>query len=246
MKNQKISFESSGEVVRGTLITDGKESIVPGFLLLHGWRGSEVGYVSIAEEMVRKFGVVCLTINLRGHGNSDGRARQEQYSRLQHLNDVKMACNFLATHPRVSYEQIGGFASSYGAYLLSMAASECNWRWLIFRAPALYPDRGFRTSKAVVVNDRLRRLRQSIVHPSKNRALYRLRHHFTGNMLIVGGASDEDIPEATLKNFERVVANNNREVTLRVLPGADHMLSTPKMRDDFNVVFYGWLEKVLK
>jgi len=244
MKKKQVEISVGKEIIRGTLVADGRKRNVPAVLLVHGWRGSEVSYLPFAEKFAQE-GAVCLTINLRGHGLSDGRENgmRDTYTAADHLKDVLAAYDFLVSQKRVSPRLIGAIGASYGAYLLAIASAKRKFSWLAFRAPALYPDEGFRRSTAKGIAAGLADFRQRTLGFKENRAL-RCLHRFRGDMLVVSGELDVDVPQKTIDNIIR--AAEKAPLRYRLLKGADHRLSTEEARDEFNDILTRWVRLALK
>jgi dipeptidyl aminopeptidase/acylaminoacyl peptidase len=101
-------------------------------LFVHGQGSSQESYKHRAEVASASLEAVCLTFNLSGHGKDIGDS--EEYSVVEHLDDVVAAFDFLASHPAVDRTRIGVCGASYGAYLAALLTAHRNFRSLILRA----------------------------------------------------------------------------------------------------------------
>ena len=69
---ERIQFLSSGQRIDGTLVTPKKtQDRNPGVVFFHGMTSSKKNYALIAEQLDQQ-GIVGMTLNIRGHGSSEG------------------------------------------------------------------------------------------------------------------------------------------------------------------------------
>src|SRR5688572_13165790 len=139
MKTESIDIVvDDGQLIEGTLIMP-EHAIVrrPGVLFVHGWGGNQDQYLATARE-VAALGSVCLTFDLRGHGETD--ELHETVTRADGLKDVMAAYEALAGHRDVDRARIAVAGASYGAYLAALASLRCPFTHFALRAPALYKD----------------------------------------------------------------------------------------------------------
>lgn len=233
---KKVVFLVDGQKVKGTLIFPKVvKNKNPGALFIHGWTSSEEGYLPRAKA-IAKHGVICLTINLRGHGKSDGRLGD--FSRKDHLKDVITAYDFLVGQKSVDKNKIGVCGSSYGGYLASILTSKRKVKWLVLRAPALYPDEDFNLPTAKLIQKNINIYRQTKISPKENLALKAVSE-FIGDMLLVESEKDETIPRQTIKNYLKAV---NPKATLdhKIMKNSDHALTRKKWKLEFIEILSGW------
>lgn len=70
----------------------------PAIIFIPGWTSDETGYKPRAEALI-KLGYICLTISLRGHGESFG--KMEDFSRADYIQDAIAAYDFLVKQKEV-------------------------------------------------------------------------------------------------------------------------------------------------
>lgn len=236
---QPIKFKVGKQTIKGTIISPKRLSKKnPGILFIHGWTSSQTGYIPRAEAVSRR-GAICLTFDIRGHGESDGVFRQ--LSRQDHFNDVLAAYDFLVSQEKVNKQQIGVVGASYGGYLASILTSKRPVKWLVLRAPALYKDESFDMPTATLIRDDVKVYRSTNIQPTENMALKALTK-FKGKMLIVESENDEEIPKQTIENYFRAI-NPRAIVTHEIIQGADHSLSRPEWKEKFIKILSEWFEK---
>ena len=239
---KKVVFLVDGQKIKGTLIfPKAVKDKNPGVLFIHGWTSSEEGYLPRAQA-VAKHGAICLTINLRGHGKSDGSL--EELSRKDHLNDVITAYDFLACQKNVDRNRIGVCGSSYGGYLASILSLKRKVKWLVLRVPALYRDSDFNIPTAKLIREDINIYRQSEIRPKENMALKAVSK-FRGDLLLVESEKDEIVPKQTIKNYLQAV---NPKITFdhKIMQNADHALTNKKWKLEFIEILSGWFAERLK
>lgn len=240
MKN--ISFKVGKDTLNGTIVYPRQiKEVNPTVLFVHGWSSSQTGYFHRAEA-VAKTGAICMTFNLRGHGDSDGKL--DQFSRVDHLNDVLTAYDYLTSLPTIDKRRVGIVGASYGGYLASISTTKRVVRWLVLRAPALYKDDGFNQPTASLIRKDIQVYRQSQIDPQYNLALKALTT-FKNDVLLLECEKDTVVPHQTIENYKQALKHNTK-YTYIVLPGADHELSSAEHKELFIDVlvetFTNWLK----
>lgn len=239
---KKVVFLVDGQKVKGTLIFPKVvKQQSPGALFIHGWTSSEESYLPRAKA-VAKHGEICLIFNLRGHGKSDGRL--EDFSRKDHLKDVITAYDFLVGQKSVDKNRIGVCGSSYGGYLASILTSKRKVKWLVLRAPALYPDEDFNIPTAKLIREEINTYRRTKISPKENLAL-KAASKFSGNLLLVESEKDETVPRETIKNYLKAV---NPKATLdhKIMKNADHALTKKKWKLEFIKILSEWYNRITR
>jgi pimeloyl-ACP methyl ester carboxylesterase len=231
-----VSFPVAHQNVKGTLFfPEKKTSPAPGVLFVHGWGSSQAHYGRRAAPLVER-GCVCLTIDLRGHGDSDGDFTS--LARADHLEDVVAAYDFLASQEGVDRERIGVCGTSYGGYLSSILTSRRAVRWLVLRVPALYKNDNFNVPTARLIADDPHVFSQSGIAPQDNFALQALER-FTGSALLIESEKDEEIAHATIENYLSVL-KNKPSFTYKIIRAADHSLSEERWDQEFIKILADW------
>jgi len=195
---------------------------VPGILFLHGLRSDKTGYQPRAEALASRLGVVCLIVDLGGHGASSGVL--EDLSPRDHLIDAAAAYDELIGSGEVDPDRVGVCGASYGGYLASLLVEQRAVRKLFLRAPALYADRWF----DVPLRDR-----GPLGETPGASAAQESLAAFDGEVFVLEGGADEAIPPAMVQAYVGAA----RRVRHEVIPEATHRLAEPA----WDAAFVGFL-----
>lgn len=246
-KTIKIKMDPK-QMLRGTLFQEGTPKAAnPAVLFVHGWKSDEKGYFKPAEA-VERLGYTCLTINLRGHGTSDG--DMEQLTLSDHLDDVTASYDFLADKTGVDANPIHVVGSSYGGYLAALLTSRRILASLVMRAPALYKDGDFDSTKGQREASHSPWAGPPASGPSPvrewryNRALRPIAD-FPGKILLIESQNDRIIPHSVIELYIRAAGSSNRRdmLTYVVLEGAGHTLTEPRWDQRFIDLLVDWFAK---
>ena len=242
---EKIFFKVDGDNLFGTILYPSKlKDKNPAVLFVHGWTSSQKSYIPRAEA-VSKCGAICMTFNLRGHGDSGGNIKE--FSRKDHLKDVIKAYDFLVSLSKADKNKIGVVGASYGGYLSSILISKRKVKWFVLRAPALYKDNDFNTPTFSLNKEDVRVYRQSKINPKNNYALKALTR-FKNEVVLIECEKDSIVPKQTIQNYEKAL-KNNKNYSYILLSKADHELSTEEFKKAFIdillKVFTNWFKKDL-
>ena len=236
-RDEAVTIEVDGEPVVGTLVRPNRQ--VPGVLFVHGWGGNQEQYLARARQ-IAALGCICLTFDLRGHGESA--ERQEAVTREHNLRDVVAAYDRLARQPFVDRNAIAVIGSSYGGYLGAILSSLRRVRWLGLRVPALYRDEDWAVPKQQLRKYGLAAYRRQIINPDENRALSACAA-FEGDVLLVESEHDDLIPHAVFTNYIAAF-EQARSLTYRVIQGADHGLSDERSQQSYSAILMKWVGEV--
>lgn len=239
MEKIKVTSGITGDSLDGTLVLP--ENIEPNgkaILFLHGWRSSEEGYISRARALA-ELGYTCLAFSLRGHGKSDGDIHK--LTRQDFLNDAIAAYDFLKNYHGVAENQIGVVGASFGGYLATLLTKKRPVRWLVLRAPANYPDRGFEDipqtayprEDASTFEWRERQL------DLNGTVALRAIHQYPHEILMIESGNDVVIPHQTVQNFVDAVSDSAK-LTHIVMKDADHAIREEKYRQEFIRILVDW------
>ena len=237
-RDKPITIAVDDESIDGTLIAPA--TVIPGFLFIHGWRGSQEQYLARARR-IAALGCICLTINLRGHTPSD--PRHETVTREDNLRDIIAAYDVLVGHSAVDRSAIAVIGSSYGGYLAAILSSLRPVRWLGLRVPALYKDGDWTVPKQRLDRGELAAYRRVPVSPEENRALSACAR-FEGDVLIVESEHDDVVPPPVIANYRAAFAKA-RSLTYRVIAGADHGLSDESSQEDYTTLLLTWTTEMV-
>lgn len=236
-----ISLKVNDQNLSATLIKpDGFKKPLPALIFIHGWKSDRKGNTKRALE-VSKLGFICLTIDLRGHGDSDGAI--EQYCVKDHLDDVKASYEYLSELPGVNRNKIGIIGSSYGGNLAAIASNYMNFKWLGLRVPALYVDKYFEvpTESLIGKHEEKNAFKSSTATPKESSALKGVAN-FPGKILIVESEKDTVIPHCVIENYLRFV-DDEQKLTYEVMEGAGHSLETDAQEKEYIDILKSWLKK---
>src|SRR3989344_1847077 len=178
-----LILKINSQNLAATLIKpEGFKKPLPGLIWIHGWKSNQNGNIKRSTE-VSKLGFICLTLDLRGHGQSQGII--SQYSQKDHLEDIKAAYKYLLENPDVDPDNIGIIGSSYGGCLSAVATNYLKFKWLVLRVPALYVDKYFDvpTEELIGKDEEGKAFRSSDSTPEKSLALKGVAN-FKGKILI--------------------------------------------------------------
>ena len=237
-RDEAIAIKVDGQEIAGTLIRPA--TMVPGMLFVHGWGGSQEQYVLRAKE-IAALGCVCLTINLRGHGETGD--QRHTVTREDSLHDVIAAYDVLAMQPGIDPSAIAVVGSSYGGYLATILTSLRPVRWLALRVPALYRDEDWALPKEELKKYGLDTFRRGPVLPEENRALAACAA-FEGDVLIVESEHDDIIPHPVIANF-MAAFQKAHSVTYRVIEGADHGLTDEVWQHAYTSLLVNWATEMV-
>lgn len=226
----KLNLKSQNQNLAATLTKPGKhfKEPLPALIFIHGWKSDQTGNVRRAKE-ISKLGFICLTLDLRGHGESEGKL--EDYSREDHIEDIKSVYKYLAELKDVNAEKIGIIGSSYGGYLAAVATNFLKFEWLILRVPALYFDKGFKTPTTELLGRDKNAFTTSGLHTEKSLALKGVAN-FPGEILIIESEEDKIIPHSVIENYLEVIADR-KKLTYKIMKGAQHSLETPEQEEEY-------------
>lgn len=233
---QEISFTSGPYTLSGTLFSPQTEGRRPALVCLHGWTSCQDRYFSLGEAAAQR-GYVCLTIDMPGHGKSEGTL--ETLSRKEFLDSVVAGYDYLANLPNVNSERIFVTGSSFGGYMTALLAAERPCAGLVLRAPADYPDEGFKESQYAKANTFYEnenvigtKWKQEVHGPTETASL-RAIHAYKGPVMIIESGNDELVPALVLQGYAQAVPSPSN-LTYTVMEGAPHSLSSdPKRKEEY-------------
>lgn len=227
-----------GEQLASTLLAP--EAKPPGVLFVHGWGGSQESDL-VRAHRVAGLGCLCLTFDMRGHGEAI--ARQRRVTREENLRDLLAAYDYLVRQPDVDPSAIAVIGNSYGAYLSAILTTLRSVRWLSLTVPALYLDEDWRVPKIELDREELARYRRTRVTPAKNRALAACAQ-FQGDVLLIEAERDHLVPHETLMSY-RDAFEHVHSLTHRIVDGADHSMSGERCQRAFTSILMGWVAEMI-
>ncbi|MBP9718846.1 MAG: alpha/beta fold hydrolase [Candidatus Levybacteria bacterium] len=223
--------------IKGTLFLPEKlKEKNSAIILIHGWSSDRQGYTFRAEPLV-SMDFICLTIDLRGHGESDGKL--DEFSRADHLTDAIAAYDFLAMQKNVDVNNISVVGTSYGGNLAAMLADKRSVKNLILRAPALYTNKDMDTPTAKLIADRKEDFFTDMTPEETNVSLTGVKS-IHGKFMIIESEKDQIIPHSIIEFYLRAAGEN---ATHKIMIDADHQLSRGEWKREFIQILTKFFEK---
>ncbi len=227
--------------MEGTIFMPAGTGPFPAVLILHGLTSSENRYFDMAE-MLQAHGIAALTVNLRGHGSSEGALAE--LTGQDGVADGFAAYDFLASYPGIDSTRIGMCGSSYGGMIAATVAGGRPMRSLILRAPATYSE----TMMVTLLNDIMAEEKTIFRNSAEQVAVspsVRAIENFKGDLLVVASENDDIIPRIIPQAFyDHATAASRRE--FEVMAGAPHSLTpSPVHKQQFNARALQWFSETL-
>lgn len=208
-----------------------------GALLIHGWESKQDRMFGLAETLTG-LGYTCLTIDLRGHGESQG--DHTQGSRQEFLRDVVAAHDCLARQG-IEPGNVVAIGSSFGAYLCALLSAERPLEGVVLRVPADYRDAGFDAPLYAQRKDPEHDVWKARLHATDETASLRAIHAFAGRVLVVESEQDELVPQTTVQSYADAVFDK-KQLTYYLMHGAPHSITKhPEFQEEFARVVCDWL-----
>jgi uncharacterized protein len=236
----KLNINSNGRKISTSLIRPDKiHSPLPALIFIHGWKSNKEGNDK-RSMIISEQGFICLTLDLGGHGESEGSTGD--FSREDHLDDIKTAYDYLTKLPEVDTEKIGVIGSSYGGYLAAASTNFLKYRWLILRVPALYFDDRFDvpTEKLINEDETGEAFKSSNLTPEKSLAL-KGASKFPGEILIIESEKDSVIPHSVIENYLKFM--DDSKLTYKIMKGAGHSLETEVQENEYVNILLSFLKE---
>lgn len=200
---------------------------LPTILMVHGWKSQDpLGEDSTYTQLARELGALgfhSLVLCLRGHG-CGATGSLDTVSRNDHLEDIFAALDWLSKNPEVDYDKLCGLGTSYGGYMLAVVSGVAQFKFLLLRAPAQYPDEGLtEPTQAVIDRPDLEKFRSQ----PRDTIAFRLNglRHFTGSLMLVASGNDRCIPKAVTDSYYTAAVGKAQSVSRFTLPDAGHKLT---------------------
>ena len=236
---EKIQIQNEGQRMDGTLFLAESVEVVPGVIFFHGLTSSEKRYLDMAERLSKQ-DISALTINMRGHGSSEGTLDSLQLT--DNISDALAVYDFFASHSNIDATRIGICGSSYGSLLAAIVADQRPIKSLLLRAPAAYSSTMANTTFSELLQDErgiFKNLDLDTLH-----GLTEIRS-FSGSLFVVASEHDDIIPlSITQAYFDNATQAETKE--FEVMIGAPHSLSsTPDLAELFTQKALRWFAEAL-
>lgn len=237
MEEKSVSFSVGRESLRGTLFIPAANGSLPAAVFYHGRGSSRARYLPIAKDLAEA-GILTLTFDFRGCGESDGVFANQTYK--NGINDAAAALKFLLSNTNLNKDRIGLCGSSFGAYVSGMILPKYPFiKSILLRAPAAYSDRFLTTEENSRTNDFFAdrvNWEDSSVFDNVGK--------FTGALMVLKCENDELLPDCLVEKYYET-AEKAGEKKLDILRGADHDLSDPACLEEFYRKIRSWFLKTL-
>ena len=225
-----ITFQSANRQLHGRLFGFGTSlGQRRAILFVHGLGSSQHGYQKRAATASRKLNAVCLTFDLRGHG--EDAPNFARYSIDDHLQDVISGYDFLVSHQTVDPTRVGVCGASYGGLLAILLTGSRHVKRLLLRAPSLD---GYAASKA----GRGEPVSAQFSQTTEKRDGVAVLARYEGPVLIVESEKDEVIPHAGIEAYLRSSPGSQHQV----IPNATHALTDPVWDAAFVASITSWFK----
>jgi len=241
MKN--IYIINNGLKLSGTIFYPiGEKDKYPAALFVHGLTSDRERTFQYAEALA-ELGFVCLSLDLRGHGTSEGNINH--FSNKDFLSDVVAAYDYLSEVEKVDSKNISAIGSSFGAYLIILLSSKRKIKNLSLRVPANYPDDAF--EKPTVLNggdnSDVMKWRNQPKGPKESHSLEAL-NKFDGSVLIIESGKDDRVPRQTILNYINAVKDKSKLKHV-LMEDAPHSLKEGRFRNEVERVLTEWFKNKL-
>lgn len=246
MNNEKVKITVSDGYINGTIQGTIQGPIQgpihsknkhPAILVIHGLTSKEDKYITRFQDLAKK-GYICLTISLRGHGESSGSFKT--ISRQSHLEDIYEAFNYLKSLDSVDENRIGIYGKSYGGYLTAIVSSKINPKTIILGAPALYENGEIDECLHSILNRDLEAWRKFNLDSNQNYALKSLSA-YKGNTLILVFGKDIEVPKATTDTYIKL----KKSIIVETIKDSNHGLDNPIWDKQAMGIINKWFENNL-
>lgn len=234
-----ITIKSENQNLSANLIKPENAKNLPALIFVHGWKSDKTGNTKRALE-ISKLGFICLCIDLRGHGESDGTI--DQFSVKDHLEDVKASYEYLSNLPEVDKNQIGIIGSSYGGNLSAIAVNYLKFKWLVLRVPALYIDKYIDVPSEELIgqDEESEAFKSSTTTPAESFALKGVEN-FNSKILLIESENDIVIPHPVIENYLKFI--DEKILTYKVMKNAPHSLETDEQEKEYIEILSSWLKE---
>lgn len=112
MYKENVSLKSDGDIIKGVLFLPVTEKPSPALIICHGALEFKENFFELSELLANE-GIAALTIDMHGHGESEG--NRFQVDMKEWVADIQAAIDFLENHTKINSEKIGAFGFSSGA-----------------------------------------------------------------------------------------------------------------------------------
>lgn len=194
-------------------------------------------YLEFFPRLSKELGVTTVIFDYTGHGDSP--FELAELKPAQHFFEVITVFDWIKEkYPNRKIIVIG---SSYGGFLATKLIQYRNVSNLILRAPAIYKDTDFYTSRKDEDREATFSYRQNTEALLKSPLLQHAAK-FEGKTLLVVHENDEQIPKETTNAYAKAFSSD-----ISIAKGVPHSLddATEEQIADYNQQIIYWLKKLL-
>lgn len=221
-----------------------QKSDMPGVLIVHGWRGDQLGKSKMIAITSAQEGYIAMTFDMRGHGETAGNIAELSFD--DYMDDLRSAFDELSHISGIDSKRITIVSTSFSSYLAVLLSQERPVHSLVLRSPGNYRDEDVLSQSSSSAMDLVEKKRTETYawrsrkqEPNNNRALNAI-HRFQGDILLVAASNDEFIPNQTIQNFIDSVSDK-KHLTTHIIEGASHTLKEESSVEEFKRVLSDWL-----
>ena len=220
MQVREVVIQSAERAPKGSLFTPDIATSAIGqaaVLFIHGYGGDRSRYAEYAEAVTEELDVTSLTIDLSGHGDSEGDLRT--LLPKDHVADATAAYDFLLDQPTVDPDRMGVVGTSYGGNIAALLCRDRTPKSLLLRAPAIFediPEDVTRQASDETGENFRRQLEATLPANGPLRGIMNVR-----GLVTVVESEHDDALDPTAVNSSLAVAAVAKHV---VIPGAGHVL----------------------
>ena len=243
---REIEFGQEGKRLKGRIyFPETQKPNMPTVLIVHGWRGDQLGKSKICALASAPTGYAAMTFDMRGHGQTPGDLLQLTFQDF--MDDIKAAFDELAHTPGIDPNNITLVSTSFSSYLAALLTRERPVRNLVLRSPGNYRDEDvFGANAHIPAADLVEKRRAEtyawrlLPQGYENNSALAALHDFKGDVLLVAAGNDEYVPTQTTANFANAVEDKTH-LTTHVIEGASHGLKEEASVADFTKVLSNWI-----
>lgn len=234
-----VTIQSTDQTMRGHLFVPEGTGKFPCVIFLHGLTSSETKYIPMAARLVQQ-GIAALTINLRGHGDSEGDF--DNLCALDNIADTRAVYEYVVHHPNIDATKIGICTSSYGSVLATALLSTFAIKSMLLRVPVVYTH-DMLSTKFPQIMQKETSIFYDIQDASNTPAIHAIKN-FVGSLCVVASQDDNVVPQSMPRAYVDA-AQKAARVEYDVMPNAPHSLQSIEDIETFTQKVVDWFTKTL-
>ena len=235
---KKIEFKSGKNTLRGSLFIPSGKGPFPGVIFFHGNGGRGEKYFEAGKKFSEN-GILAFAFNFTGCGESSGNYLTQTHKDA--YRDAKIAFNKLLDQKNIDKNRIGILGGSFGGFVASMIISEIKIKSLVLLSPSAHDDPDSEKLNIGPIEKEVKYFANK--KNWINSKSYKNISEFKGSLLVVKSEKDENVPSTVVDKYYQVSKSKNKKQI--ILKGADHRLSTAKMRKECFSQIIDWFLKTL-